>query len=178
MTLSRLPEADPAGTDAAALLRMAAKTMVALATDFDRLDSELSRWLRARATGRAAADRDESALDGLALGLRKLRATMAFTVVHASFDDPAVVALVSRTYRWTIRVARELVAIEAEALDPIVEWARLEAFAPFALAFFESVLAAPLQAASRTPEMARLRREIDAVRAPLVTAMTSSSLAA
>jgi len=152
--------------------------MMALATDFDRLDSELSRWLRARSTRRAAGGRDESALDGLALGLRKLRATLAFTVVHASVNDPVVVALVSRAYRWTIRMARELVAIERQGLEPIAEWACIEKFAPFALAFFDSVLAAPLQAASRTPEIARLRREIDAVLAPLVNAMASSALAA
>jgi hypothetical protein len=60
----------------------------------------------------------------------------------------------------------------------MTEWSRFEGFAPFALAFFDSVLAAPFTAATQTPEVARLRREIDAVLAPLSTAMTSSALAA
>jgi hypothetical protein len=152
-------------------------TTTASAADFDRLDAELARWLRARSTLRATGDRDESPLDEVAMALRKLRATLAFTAGNATSNDAPVLALVSRTYRWSIRMARELEAIEQLALDPLAEWIRFEAFAPFALAFFDSLLAAPL-AATTTAEVARMRREVDAVLAPLVTAMASSAMAA
>ena len=69
-------------------------------------------------------------------------------------------------------------ASSSSPLDPIAEWIRFEAFAPFALAFFDSVLAAPFAAPTTTAEVARLRREVDAVLAPLVTAMASSAMAA
>jgi len=146
--------------------------------DFDRLDAELARWLRARATQRAMCDRDQSALDDMAMALRKLRATLSFAACHADASDASVLALVSRTYRWAIRMARELDSIEQLSLEPMAEWTRFEAFAPFALAFFDSVLAAPLAGATRTNEVVRMGREIDAVLAPLVTAMTSSAMAA
>lgn len=157
---------------------MTFKTMTAAATDWDSLDAELARWLRTRTALRAERERDASALDDVAMALRRVRATLTFTACSVDTEDAAVVALVSRAYRWSIRVARELEAIEQLALDPMNEWSRFEAFAPFALAFFDSVLAAPFAAATKTSEVARLRREIDAVLAPLTTAMTSSALAA
>jgi hypothetical protein len=153
-------------------------TMTACAADFDRLDAELARWLRARSTARAMGNRDESPLDDVATALRKLRASLAFTAKQAAPNDASVLVLVSRMYRWSIRMARELEAIEQLTLDPLGEWTRLEAFAPFALAFFDSLLAAPLAATTTTPEVARMRREVDAVLAPLVTAMASSAMAA
>jgi hypothetical protein len=157
---------------------MDAKMTLTATTDFDCLDAELARWLRARSTTRAMNDRDASPLDAVAMGLRKLRATLSTAAGHTSSSDESVVALVSRTYRWSIRMARELDAIEHLGLDPMTEWARFESFAPFALAFFDSLLAAPLAAATRTPEVVRMGRNIDAVLAPLVTAMTSSAMAA
>ncbi|MDB4936866.1 MAG: hypothetical protein JWP87_3838 [Labilithrix sp.] len=147
------------------------------ATSWDRLDAELARWLRARTSLRAARDRDESPLDDVAMALRRVRATLAFAA-STSATDPCHVALVSRAYRWSIRIARELEMIEHLALEPIAEWARFEAFAPFALAFFESVVAAPMAAATKTAEVARLARELDAVLGQLSTAMRSSSMAA
>jgi hypothetical protein len=160
---------------------MTFKTQTRSAADWDCLDAELARWLRTRTALRAERERDASSLDGVALALRRVRGALTFAAcsVTAGDDEEAVVsALVSRTYRWSIRVARELEAIEQLGLDPIAEWGRFEAFAPFALAFFDSVLASPFEAATKTAEVARLRREIDAVLAPLTTAMTSSALAA
>jgi hypothetical protein len=145
---------------------------------WDSLDAELGRWLRVRATVRAANDREASALDEMAIDLRRLRSTLSFVASGVDEDDATTCALVTRAYRWTIRIARELDAIEHLALDPMAEWSRFESFAPFALAFFDSVMAAPFAAAAKTPELARLRREIDAVLAPLAMAITSSALAA
>lgn len=145
---------------------------------WDSLDNELARWLRVRATVRAAQDREASPLDGTAMALRRVRAALAFLASDDIGDDARMVALVSRAYRWSIRIARELVAIEHEALDGVAEWQRFEAFAPFALAFFDSVLGAPFAAAAKDGEVARLRREVDAVLAPMRAAMTSSALAA
>jgi hypothetical protein len=159
---------------------MTFKTMTRGATDWDGLDAELARWLRTRTSLRAERERETSPLDDVAMALRRVRATLTFVACSAGTEegDPAVAALVSRAYRWSIRVARELEAIEQLGLDPMSEWSRFEAFAPFALAFFDSVLAAPFAATTSTAEVGRLRREIDAVLAPLTTAMTSSALAA
>jgi hypothetical protein len=151
------------------------------ATSWDNLDSELARWLRLRASRRAARNREASPLDGTAFALRRVRATldfMASTIVNETPEDASVVALTSRAYRWAIRIARELEAIEKLEMDALTEWARFEAFAPFALAFFASVLAAPFAKAPASVEVARLRREIDAILAPLATAMTTSAMAA
>lgn len=150
------------------------------------LDSELARWLRTRTSLRAARGREASPLDEVASGLRRVRATLAAMgasqLVEAAVSgasDHNVANLVSRAYRWAIRVARELEAIEQLDLEPLVEWARFEAFAPFALAFFDSAVAANFNACSSSNgDVARLRREIDAVLGPLATAMTSSALAA
>ena len=162
---------------------MTFKTMTRSATDWARLDAELARWLRTRAAVRTERGREASSLDDLAMALRRVRATLTFvassvTAARAGEGDALTAALVSRAYRWSIRVARELEAIEQLGLEPMAEWSRFEAFAPFALAFFDSVLAAPFAATTKTSEVARLRREIDAVLAPLTTAMTSSALAA
>jgi hypothetical protein len=148
------------------------------AASWDTLDAELGRRLRTRATVRAAHDRDFSALDEVAFGLRRMRATLGFIASGLAPDDAVSCALVTRAYRWSVRVARELEAIEHLALDAVAEWSRFESFAPFALAFFDSVLAAPFAAAKPTPELTRLRREIDAVLAPMTVAVTSSALAA
>ena len=155
-------------------------TMTGTATAWDALDAELARWLRTRTSLRAARERESSPLDDVAMALRRVRATLTFVAcsANASDDDAALAALVSRAYRWSIRVARELEAIEQLDLEPMAEWSRFEGFAPFALAFFDSVLAAPFASATRTSEVSRLRREIDAVLGPLITAMTSSALAA
>jgi hypothetical protein len=148
------------------------------ATAFARLDAELARWLRARATTRATNDRQASPLDEVALGLRKLRATLSNAAGQTSLSDGSFAALLSRTYRWSIRMARELEAIEQLGLDPMTEWSRFESFAPFALAFFDSLLAPTLAAATRTPEVVRVGRNVDGVLASFVTAMTSSAMAA
>lgn len=142
------------------------------------LDAELARWLRLRTTHRAARNREASPLDGLAMSLRRVRSTLSFVDAAIDTNDGMTVALVSRAYRWSVRIARELETIEQLGLDPIQEWARIEAFAPFALAFFDSVLGAPFATAKLTPELSRLRREIDFVLAPLSLAMTSSAMAA
>jgi hypothetical protein len=159
---------------------MTFKSKTRTATDWDALDAELARWLRTRTSLRAEREREASPLDDVAMALRRVRATLTFVACSANHEesDSPIVALISRAYRWSIRVARELEAIEQLGLDPMTEWSRFEGFAPFALAFFDSVLAAPFTAATQTPEVARLRREIDAVLAPLSTAMTSSALAA
>lgn len=142
------------------------------------LDAELARWLRLRSSLRASREREASPLDGIAMSLRRVRSTLSFVAAGADRDDPTMTALVSRAYRWSLRIARELEAIEQLALDPIQEWARLEAFAPFATAFFASLLGGPFASARRTPELARLRREMDFVLAPLSLALTSSAIAA
>lgn len=139
------------------------------------LDGELARWLRLRSSMRASRAREASSLDGLAMGLRRVRGVLG---AMASSDDRTVSSVVSRAYRWAIRVARELETIEQLELEPVLEWARFEAFAPFALAFFQSVLAAPFAAATSTPEVLRLRREIETVLAPFSIAMMSSAWAA
>jgi hypothetical protein len=155
--------------------------MTNAATNWDNLDAELARWLRLRATRRAVRSREVSALDGTAFALRRVRATLDFiasTIVNETPNDAGLVALTSRAYRWAIRIARELEAIEKLDLDPVAEWSRFEEFAPFALAFFDSVLAAPFAVTPASVEVARLRREIDAIVAPLLTAMTTSAMAA
>lgn len=159
---------------------MTFKTMTGAAADWDALDAELARWLRTRTSLRAERERESSPLDDVAMALRRVRATLTCVACSAngSDDDAALAALVARAYRWSIRVARELEAIEQLDLDPMAEWSRFEGFAPFALAFFDSVLAAPFAATTKTSEVARLRRELDAVLSPLIVAMTSSALAA
>lgn len=159
---------------------MTFNSMTRASKDWDALDAELARWLRTRTSLRAERERNSSPLDDVAMALRRVRATLTFVACSATSEDAdaTIAALVSRAYRWSIRVARELEAIEQLGLDAMAEWSRFEAFAPFALAFFDSVLAAPFAATTKTPEVARLRREIDAVLAPLTTAMTSSALAA
>lgn len=147
------------------------------------LDAELARWLRMRSSHRASRDRDPSPLDGVAIDLRRVRATLA-AMGEAAMSAPtttgeaSVTKLVSRAYRWTIRVARELRSIEELELDPMLEWARFEAFAPFGLAFFDTALAGIFAAVESTEDTERLRRELHAVRAPLAVAMTSSAWAA
>ena len=149
------------------------------ATAWDHLDDELARWLGVRATHRLENDRAESPLDGTAMALQRVRATLGFLAASA-MSDASMVALVSRAYRWSIRIARELEGIERQQLDAITEWSRLETFAPFALAFFDSVLAAPFAAAlpGHGSAVARLRREVDAVLAPMSIALASSAMAA
>lgn len=143
------------------------------------LDGELSNYLRERA-GRRAARRppETSALDGMAMALRRVRATLETMTATPHLHDDSVKALISRAYRWTIRMARELDTIEKLDLDPIREWARFEVFAPFARAFFDSALASPFDAATRTPDVMRLRRDIDGVLAPIRIALMSSAVAA
>ncbi len=153
----------------------------AAAPDYDVLDSELARWLRARVAQRATCDRDDSPLDAVAMALRKLRATLSMTVSNTSdptVNDAPMQAVAARTYRWSIRMARELCAIEELGLDVLTEWTRFEAFAPFALAFFHSLLGTPLTEAANDMAVARLRRDIDAVLSPFLIAMASSSMAA
>jgi hypothetical protein len=150
----------------------------AAAADYDLLDAELARWLRARVTQRAMCDRDDSPLDEVATALRKLRATLSLTVSNATASDATMRAVAVRTYRWSIRMARELDAIEELGLDPVGEWARFEAFAPFALAFFHSLLGTLLTDATSHMAVARLRGDIDVALSPFLIAMTSSSMAA
>jgi hypothetical protein len=147
------------------------------------LDAELARWLRDRSSRRAQRSRVDSSLDGMAMALRRVRGTleaMSDSATAADDDDrdPTLATLVSRAYRWAIRVARELEAIEQLELDPLEEWARFEAFAPFARAFFESALAGPFAAATQTAAVSRLQRDISAVMAPISIAMMSSAWAA
>jgi hypothetical protein len=145
------------------------------------LDAELARWLRDRTSLRTARSREDSSLDGMAMALRRVRGTleaMGDETATATERDATLGTLVSRTYRWAIRIARELEAIEQLDLDPIKEWERFEAFAPFARAFFDSALAAPFAAATRTHAVARLQRDIEAVMAPISIAMMSSAWAA
>jgi hypothetical protein len=153
----------------------------AAAPDFDVLDGELARWLRARGAHGAMCDRDDSPLDDVAMALRKLRAALSTTVSNASdpsVNDAPMLAIAVRTYRWAIRMARELYAIEELGLDALTEWTRFEAFAPFALAFFHSLLGTQLAHATDDMAVARLRRDIDVVLSPFLIAMTSSSMAA
>ncbi len=157
---------------------MTTMTLPASADSWATLDCELARWLRVRTSLRAARDGVVSPLEGVANALRRMRATLAFVASGVAQDDARLTALVSRSYRWSIRIARELAAIEAQGLDDIKEWERFETFAPFALAFFESVLGAPFAAPSKSPDVARLKRAVDAVLAPIRTAMTSSAMAA
>ena len=98
-------------------------------------------------------------------------------MMSATYRERARGRLVGHAYRWAIRVARELDAIAQLDLDAMTEWTRFEAFAPFALAFFDSAVA-PSLAGVRLIEAARLRRDLDAVLALLVMARTSSALAA
>lgn len=142
-------------------------------------DAELARFLRERTSRRATrSGREASALDGMAMALRRVRVTLESMASTPNAHDDSVKSLVSRSYRWTIRMARELDTIEGLDLDPIREWARFEVFAPFARAFFDSALAPVFDAAARTPDVARLRRDIDAVMAPIRIALMSSAVAA
>jgi hypothetical protein len=146
------------------------------------LDAELARWLRLRTCLRATRSRENSSLDGMAMALRRVRGTLEAmsdaSSATAAHRDPTVATLISRAYRWAIRVARELETIERLELDPVAEWARFEAFAPFARAFFNSAVAASFDAATRTSSVNRLQCDMDAVMAPISIAMLSSALAA
>lgn len=151
------------------------------AAHWDRLDSELARWLRLRATRRAARNREASPLDATAFALRRVRATLdviASTLDNDAPNDRNLVDLASQAYRWAIRVARELEAIEQLDVDPVTDGTRFEAFGPSALALFDGALAASFAAAPATVEVVRLRREIDAILAPLATAMATAATAA
>jgi hypothetical protein len=148
------------------------------AVDFDLLDAELARWLRARVAHRAMCDRDDSPLDEVATALRRLRATLSLTVSTTTVDDATMSTVAVRTYRWAIRMARELDAIEERGLDPLAEWTCFEAFAPFGLAFFHSLLGPLLTDATSHMAVSRLRGDIDVVLSPFLIAMTSSSMAA
>lgn len=148
------------------------------ADGWENLDAELGRWLRVRPAARTARTRETSSIEAIAHDIRRVRKTLAFVASRLDAHDARTCALVMRTYRWSIRVARELESIGLHQLDAIAEWSRLEAFAPFALAFHESVIARPFADAPKSPELARLSRDVDAVLAPLMTAMTSSALAA
>ena len=147
------------------------------------LDAELTRWLRLRTSLRAGRSCGSSSLDSMAMALRRVRVTLqaigeTAVVATAGEQERMVSNLVSRAYRWAIRVARELEVIERLALEPMKEWARFESFAPFALAFFDSALAGPFAAVARTSDVTRLRADIDAVMAPISIAMMSSAWAA
>jgi hypothetical protein len=142
------------------------------------LDAELARWLRVRTTLRAMRNREASALDEVAMAVGRVHATLgAMRETSSETTDSDVDSLVARTYRWAIRVARELEAIEQLELDAMSEWTHFEAFAPFALAFFDSALA-PAFACTTTIATARLRHDLDGVLSPLNTARISSALAA
>ncbi|NVL67681.1 hypothetical protein, partial [Escherichia coli] len=93
-------------------------------------------------------------------------------------NDRTLVDLASQAYRWAIRVARELEAIEQLDVDPVTDGTRFEAFGPSALALFDGALAASFAAAPATVEVVRLRRDIDAILAPLATAMATAATAA
>lgn len=107
-----------------------------------RLDRELSRVLARRAQRRAAREEGPSPLDAVAHCLRRLRAAVgAVTAASAPLvaaryraGDRAHAHLVARTYRWSLRVARELEAIEERATSAEAAWERFRSFAPFALA--------------------------------------------
>ncbi|MDB4942070.1 MAG: hypothetical protein JWP97_1604 [Labilithrix sp.] len=144
------------------------------------LDAELGRHLRARASHRASrASTESSALDGMVMALRRVRVTLETMTSLVSDDpDPAAATLVSRAYRWSIRVARELEVIEDLELDALREWTRFESFAPFARAFYDSALAGPFGTAPRSADVLRLRRDIDGVMAPIRIAVMSSAVAA
>jgi hypothetical protein len=146
------------------------------------LDAELARWLRQRTWRRATRTREDSSLDSMAMALRRVRVTLEamteMTTSTTGAHDPTLINLVSRAYRWAIRIARELETIERLELDPIKEWERFESFAPFARAFYESALAAPFAAAPETADVARLQTDIGAVMAPIIIAMMSSAWAA
>jgi len=149
----------------------------------EALDAELSRFLRARTTAAAKAQGDASAssLDGLAKAIRQVRASLS-AAASGAVRDEAVSAFVVRAYRWVIRVARELEAITALEVHAIAEWERLEAFAPFALAFYDSAVAvdfAVLDAHPVTRAAVRsVRRDLDAIVALIEVARASSALAA
>ncbi|CAN5925037.1 hypothetical protein BH11MYX4_BH11MYX4_27610 [soil metagenome] len=147
------------------------------------LDAELARWLRMRTALRAKRVREDSSLDGMAMALRRVRVSLeamgdSAASVASGERDPRLTTLVSRGYRWAIRIARELDTIEQLDLDAVQEWTRFEALAPFAQAFFESALAGPFAAVPRTMDVARLERDIDAVMAPISIALMSSAWAA
>jgi hypothetical protein len=133
----------------------------------EELDLELGRWLRTRTCIRYALARPASPLDETSMALRAVRSALG------GMDSSPVVLL---AYRWAIRVARELEAIEQLQLDGAQEWSRYEAFAPFALAFFDTALAKGL--AGPGGNVAQLRHAFDAVIGSLTLAMQSSALAA
>ena len=141
------------------------------------LDAELARWLRVRTTLRATRNRSVSALDEVAAAVGCVHATLGAMSASPDETDSDIDSLVARTYRWAIRVARELEAIEQLELDTMSEWVQFEAFAPFALAFFDSALH-PAFAGTTTIAAARLRRDLDGVLFPLTTARISSAMAA
>lgn len=143
---------------------------------FDRLDEEASRWLRYRAVARAEKSRGASPLDGLALSLRKLRTSLSEGRHGDAANDENVALVTERAYRFVIRVAKELEGIERDDLDAMEEWARLESFAPFALAFFDRILDAPLRKAAGSASF--LKGDIAEVLETFRSALSSSAMAA
>jgi hypothetical protein len=153
------------------------------AESWDDLDAELGRWLRMRDGLRTKRSDEPSSLDGMAMALRRVQMTLeamadATATAAPGTHDARIAALVTRAYRWAIRVARELDTIEQLELDSLQEWARFEAFAPFAQASFEGSVRAASAGLPRTPDVVRLERDLDAVMAPVSIALLSSAWAA
>lgn len=140
----------------------------------DRLDDEASRWLRYRAVARAEKNRAPSPLDGLAMSLRKVRTSLG-AAYAVEGQDETIALVVERAYRFVIRVARELETIERADLDAMDEWSRFEAFAPFALAFFDRMLEPPMR---RADGAAFLRADLAPVLETFRSALQSSAMAA
>lgn len=153
---------------------------------FDRLDDEASRWLRYRAVARAEKNRAPSPLDGIANALRRLRTSLAAAYMRDAIAgetrelpegaETRMTLAIERAYRFVIRVAKELEEIERADLDAMDEWARIEGFAPFAIAFFDRVLEGPLRRAGA--DAAFMKKDVGEILDVLRCAMTSSAMAA
>lgn len=140
----------------------------------EHLDDEAGRWLRYRAIARAEKARTPSPLDGVTMSLRRLRTKLG-SVAACGVSDPRLSTVCDRGYRFVIRVAQELEAIEREDLEPMDEWQRFEAFAPFARAFYETILARPME---RAGGASFIRDDVEAILGTVDDAMASFALAA
>lgn len=109
-----------------------------------------------RAVARTSIERSPSVTDDVTTSIQRAREALAALMdaaargeVDVEGDDNLIARIVSEGYAWCLRVAYELETIEYAELEPSSDWARLERFAPQAVASFDTSVS-PLLLAPRT----------------------------
>ncbi len=135
------------------------------AAQWERLDHQLGQALASCSEGRARRGR-VTPVDGLAMSLRRIRATLN-TITRNKVVDARAAHAASHVYLFCIRTARELDRISGEHHDAGAETARLLRAASEILGTFDAVLVpalAAVAAAPHVPAWGALRWELDSLR--------------